>query len=49
MEISDEATAGFRPSGFAKGGVVDRRVVPIGLGPLGVVDPFKTFASESRG
>ena len=48
MEIPDEATPVFALH-IAKGGVEDRGVVPIGLGPLGVVDPLKTFGSESRG
>ena len=48
MEIPDEATPVFAFH-IAKGGVEDRGVVPIGLGPLGVVDPFKTFGIESQG
>ena len=48
MEIPDESTTVFALH-IAKGGVEDRGVVPIGLGPLGVVDPLKTFGSESRG
>lgn len=48
MEIADEATPVFALH-VAKGGVEDRGVVPVRLGLLGVVDPLKTFGSESRG
>ena len=48
MKITDQPTAVFTFH-ITKGGVEDRGVVPIGLGLLCVVDPFKTFGSESRG
>ena len=48
MEITDEATAVFAFH-ISKGGVEDRGVVPIGLGPLCVINPGETLGSESRG